>query len=209
MEELPVGSTTGQSADGVLIEGTHEKVRRTITSYRVPLVTLGALAVIMFMHDKRAFLYGMPVTLFGELIQVWAASQLHKDQHFTVSGPYSHVRNPMYTGRFFMSLGFFIMTGNLWLIAAFVILFAAYGQMRVAREERRLEVIFAPHYQHYCSEINRWVPRLKPYSRSEAKNANWSQVRYNNEHLIFAGVVAVLFIVFLRIEYFPNYYWGF
>ena len=181
-----------------------EKVRRTVTWYRVPLMAIAVVALAALMHDTRAFWYGAPVAVLGELIQMWAGSQLHKDQHLTISGPYSHVRNPMYIGRFILGLGFFIMTYNLFLIAGYVVLFAAYAHMRVAREESRLIVIFEPDYQHYCSEIRRWLPRLKPYSRSESKNASWAQVCANHENINMLGVLVVLGAIYLRIITWPK-----
>ena len=179
--------------------GLEEKVRRTVTWYRVPLMAIALVALAAFIHDARVFWYGAPVAVLGELIQMWAGSQLHKDQHLTISGPYSHVRNPMYIGRFVLGLGFFIMTNNLYIIAGYVILFAAYAHTRVLREESRLKVIFAPDYQHYCSEIGRWFPRPKPYSRSESKNASWAQVCANHENINMLGTLAVLAAMYLRI----------
>jgi len=179
--------------------GLEEKVRRKITWYRVPLMAIATVALAAFIHDARLFWYGAPVAVLGELIQMWAGSQLHKDQHLTISGPYSHVRNPMYIGRFVLGLGFFIMTGLPYLIAGYFVVFAAYAHMRVQREEGRLKVIFAPDYQHYCSEIRRWLPTPKPYSRSETKNASWAQVCANHENINMLGTLIVLAAVYLRI----------
>lgn len=180
--------------------GLEEKVRRTVTWYRVPLMAIATVALAAFMHDARAFWIGAPVAVLGEFIQMWAGSQLHKDQHLTISGPYSHVRNPMYIGRFVIGLGFFILTVNPYLIAGYVVLFAAYAHFRVLREESRLKVIFEPDYQHYCSEIRRWLPTFKPYSRSESKNASWAQVCANHENINMLGVLVVLAAIYFRIH---------
>ena len=180
-----------------------EKIRRKITWYRVPLMAIATVAVAGFIHNIQFFWYGVPVSILGELIQMWAGSQLHKDQHFTISGPYSYVRNPMYIGRFVLGLGIFIMTKNPYLIAGYIVLFAAYAHMRVNREESRLKVIFAPDYQHYCTEIRRWLPSLKPYSRSESKNASWAQVCVNHEQINMLGLLIVLAAMYLRIVRIP------
>ena len=167
-------------------------------------MTIAAIVLISFLSNKRAFWIGVPITFIGEFLQIWAASQLHKDKHFTISGPYSYVRNPMYIGRFILGLGFFIMTWNIWAIVAYIVIFAAYAHMRVGREESRLKVIFEPHYQHYCSEIHRWLPRIKPYSQSESKNASWAQVCANHEQLNLYGLVVVLVLVYLKIDKIPH-----
>jgi len=184
-----------------------EKLRRTITWYRVPLMTIATIGLLGFIYNLTFFWYGVPVAIFGELIQMWATSHLHKDEHLTISGPYSHLRNPMYTGRFFLGLGFFIMTGNIYLVAGYVVLFAIYAHMRVNREEDRLKVIFSPKYQEYCDEIRRWFPRIKPYSGSESRRASWSQVCANHEQIVAIGVLVVLALVYVRIERFGDWYW--
>jgi len=189
--------------------GLEEKVRRAVTWYRVPLMAVGTAALVAFVHDARAFWIGAPIAVIGELVQMWAGSQLHKDKHLTISGPYSHVRNPMYIGRFILGLGFFVMTANAYLIAGYAALFAVYAHMRVQREESRLKVIFEPDYRHYCSEIRRWLPRLTPYSGSEAKNASWAQVCANHEQINMLGVLVALAAIYLRIAAWPNWFWRF
>ena len=186
-----------------------DRIHRTMTWYRVPLMAAATVAIVAFIHDKSAFLWGAPVALFGELIQLWATAHLHKDTRFTISGPYSHVRNPMYFGRFFVGLGFFMMTWNPYLIGGYVILYAIYGHLRVRREERRLNEIFAPDYQHYCAEIRRWLPRIRPYSGSESRRAGWPQVCANHEQIVLLGVIVVLAAIYLRIDRFPDYFLAF
>ena len=183
-----------------------DRIHRTMTWYRVPLMAIATVLLVAFMHDKSAFVYGAPVAMFGELIQLWATSHLHKDTRFTISGPYSHVRNPMYFGRFFVGLGFFMITWNPYLIAGYVVLYAIYGHFRVRREERRLNEIFAPHYQHYCAQIRRWLPSVRPYSRSESRRASWPQVCANHEQVVLLGVIVVLTAVYLRIDRLPDFF---
>lgn len=190
-------------------EHFQDKLHRTFTYFRVPLMTVAVVAVVGFIHDKSAFWIGAPVAVLGELMQMWAASHLHKDERLTVSGPYSYVRNPMYIGRFILGLGFFLMTQNPYLVAAYVILFAIYANLRVGREERRLREIFSPNYQRYCSEIRRWLPSLKPYSLSENRRASWSQVCANHEHINLIGLLVVLAAVYLRIDRLSHLYWHF
>lgn len=194
-----------ESSTGSAVSRAEERVRRVLSWYRVPLVAAAVGGLIVLMNDKTAFWWGAPVALAGEMIQVWAASQLHKNTRFTVSGPYAHVRNPMYIGRFFLGLGLFIMTWNPYLTAAYVILFALYAQGRVRREEQRLEVIFQPDYQHYCSEVRRWLPRLRPYSKAEPRRASWKQVCVNHEQLNLLGLIVVLALIYLRIDRFPDW----
>ncbi|MCL5103044.1 MAG: hypothetical protein M1133_02865 [Armatimonadetes bacterium] len=188
-------------------ETLEDRVHRTITWWRVPLMAVAFVGILGFIHIEKAFWYGAPVALLGELIQMWATSHLHKDTRFTISGPYSHVRNPMYFGRFFVGLGIFIMTWSPCLIITYVVLYAIYGPLRVRREERRLSEIFAPDYQHYCGEVRRWLPRLKPYSKSENRRAAWSQVCANHEQIVALGVIVALIAIYFRIDRLEQWYW--
>ncbi len=191
--------------NGGSLENLEDKVHRTMTWWRVPLMTLAFIGILGYIYDINTYWYGLPVVILGELIQMWATSHLHKDKKFTISGPYSHVRNPMYFGRFFVGLGLFIMTWTVcpYILATYVVLYAIYGQLRVRREERRLQEIFAPHYQDYCSEIRRWIPRIKPYSKSESRRAKWSQVCANHEQIVALGIAVVMVLIYFKITQCP------
>ena len=196
---MSVDSTAGMSFE--------DRLHRTLTWYRVPLMAAATVALVGFINRESAFWVGAPVAFVGELIQIWAASHLHKDERLTVSGPYSHVRNPMYIGRFVLGLGFFLMTWNPYLIAGYVILFGIYAHLRVNREERRLRQIFAPDYQNYCAETRRWLPSIRPYSGSEPRRASWTLVCANHEQINLIGLLLVLLAVYFRIDRFPDIHW--
>ncbi|MCX6344620.1 MAG: hypothetical protein NT018_06050 [Armatimonadetes bacterium] len=187
---------------GGSLEGLEDKVHRAMTWWRVPLMTIAFIGILGYIYDINTYWYGLPVVILGEIIQMWATSHLHKDKKFTISGPYSHVRNPMYFGRFFVGLGIFIMTWTVcpYILVTYVILYAIYGPLRVRREERRLQEIFAPHYQDYCSEIRRWIPRIKPYSKSESRRAKWSQVCANHEQIVALGIAVVMVLIYYKID---------
>jgi 4-amino-4-deoxy-L-arabinose transferase-like glycosyltransferase len=180
------------------------RARRKLTWLRVPTATLMLLILVAFIRRPDAFWLGAAIATFGEGLQLWAASHLHKDRKFTVSGPYAHLRNPMYAGRFFVLLGFFVMPASPILVVLYVVAFAAYAQSRVGREEKRLEQIFAPHYDHYRSEVNRWLPRPRPYSRAENRRASWSQVCSNGEQVNALGLGALLAVIAMRVGLFGS-----
>ena len=195
------------SVDPSAAASFEDKLHRTLTWYRVPLMAAATVALVGFITRMSAFWVGAPVALMGELVQMWAASHLHKDQRLTVSGPYSHVRNPMYIGRFLLGLGFFLMTWNPYLVAGYGVCFAIYAHLRVGREERRLREIFAPDYQSYCAETPRWLPRITPYSRSEPRRASWVQVCANHEQINLIGLLLILAAVYFRIDRFADLHW--
>lgn len=185
-----------------------DKLHIWFTKARVPLMALPIILIIAYLHRMEFFLIGLPVCILGEAIQMWATSHLHKDQKLTISGPYSHIRNPMYFGRFFVGLGLFIMTANPYLVGLYILAYVVYVYSRVGREEKRLQGIFGEPYINYCSEINRFFPKLKPYSRSEDRKASWKQMCVNHEQLVAIGVAAGLAAIYLRLLTIPGHWPG-
>lgn len=190
-----------EASDKLSVE---DRVHRTLTWYRVPLLTIPFTLLVLYVSRLDAFWYGAAVAVFGQLIQTWSGSHIRKDQRLTVSGPYCYTRNPMYIGRFFLMLGFVMMTWNVYAIAVFVVLFAVYAHLRVLREEPRLRQLFADDYQHYCGEVRRWLPRVARYSKAEPRRASWDCVRENHEDLHFAALLVILLGMFLRIYFVPD-----
>ena len=183
-----------------------DKLHIWFTKARVPLMAIAILALVAGMKDIKFFWIGTAICVLGELIQMWATSHLHKDMRLTISGPYSHVRNPMYFGRFFVGLGLMTMTANPYIVGLYIIAYVVYVQARVGREEKRLIGIFSADYEHYLSEIHRFMPRLKPYSKSENRRASWKQMCKNHEQIVAAGVVIVLALIYCR-EVFVAWHW--
>ncbi len=155
---------------------------------------------------------GMGVTLVGEFIQLWAASQLKKNTVLATSGPYAHVRNPMYFGRFFVLLGFVTMVQQAWytetqfygiptIAAVFIVAFVLYVVSRVGREEARLRSIFGKDYDDYCTHVGRFLPSIRPYSKTARQRLQWSQIVANHEYLNLIAVLFVYGLVFARLTY--------
>lgn len=183
-----------------------DKLHIWFTKARVPLMTIAILALVGGMKDVKYFWIGAAICVLGELIQMWATSHLHKDMRLTISGPYSHVRNPMYFGRFFVGLGLMTMLANPFIVILYIIAYAVYVQARVGREEKRLIQIFGEDYESYCSEVHRFLPKLKPYSKSENRRASCKQMCKNHEQIVAIGVAIALVLIYCRII-FISWHW--
>ncbi len=182
-----------------------ERLRRQITRGRAALALLGVALLIAALRDSRAFVPGALVSLLGEVIQLWASSHVYrKDRRLTTSGPYARVRNPMYIGRCFVILGFFVMMGNLWLCLLYIVVFAAYAHVRVLREEKFLEATFGQPYREYCSQVRPWLPGLIPWSGAERRASSWAQVCINHENFNLYMLLALLLVIRLRMHFLPG-----
>lgn len=120
---------------------------------------------------------GLPTALAGELLRCWAvgySGETTRNDRVTASklvtsGPYGHVRNPLYLGNFITALGFAIaFTGKnkpierLALTAGTLGVMAALYATIVPHEEQYLRERFGDEFERYCEHVPRIVPQLEP-----------------------------------------------
>ena len=88
-------------------------------------------------------------------------------QRLVVVGFYRYVRNPMYVGFAVGWIGLWIVFGHANLYAILVTLAVALGihLFVMFYEEPTLRRKFGADYEEYCRNVNRWLPRLQPWSR--------------------------------------------
>jgi protein-S-isoprenylcysteine O-methyltransferase Ste14 len=124
----------------------------------------------LFADPAFAGLLGFLVALVGQAARVVTIGLAYiirggKDhkvyaEQLVTDGLYSHVRNPMYVGNFFLLLGLAIAT-NSWLFTLVGIpLSLAMHKAIVAAEENFLRNKFGAQFDAYCARVPRWVPRL-------------------------------------------------
>jgi protein-S-isoprenylcysteine O-methyltransferase Ste14 len=110
---------------------------------------------------------GVILCFIGATIRFWASGYLRKDSRPAVGGPYAWVRNPLYLGTYLMAVGTVWAIGNLPLLAAITVLFAAIYHYIILDEETKLRGIFGAPYLKYCTLVPRFFPRPWP-ATSEA-----------------------------------------
>jgi protein-S-isoprenylcysteine O-methyltransferase Ste14 len=88
-------------------------------------------------------------------------------QRLVVVGFYRYVRNPMYVGFAVGWIGLWIVFGHANLYAILATLAVALGihLFVMFYEEPTLRRKFGADYEEYCRNVNRWLPRLQPWSR--------------------------------------------
>ena len=122
---------------------------------------------------------GLPVAIAGEVVRCWAvgySGETTRDDRVTApklvtSGPYAHVRNPLYLGNFVTALGFTIaFTGRNSRLARWTLGATALGTMAalyatiVPHEEKYLRERFGDEFDRYCERVPRLVPQVEPAS---------------------------------------------
>lgn len=82
------------------------------------------------------------------------------------SGPYRHVRNPMYVSVAAILVGEVLVFRSLRLLAYTAAVVAVFHLFVVLYEEPTLRRLFGASYDAYCGRVPRWLPRLSGRSRA-------------------------------------------
>jgi protein-S-isoprenylcysteine O-methyltransferase Ste14 len=89
-------------------------------------------------------------------------------RHLVVAGLYRYVRNPMYVAVVTIIWGQGLLFGNVTLLEYGLLVFAAFHIFVLAYEEPTLRATFRGEYEHFCAQVPRWIPRLRPISSESA-----------------------------------------
>ena len=153
------------------------------------------------------FASGAVLALAGEALRIWACGHLRKNQAVIQSGPYAHVKNPLYLGTFLIMVGCLVAATNpdnssryLLLLAlpfSLGVFFVYYLPYKFAREGDRLRRRFGEEWESYAEAVPDFVPRLTPFSRSDVR-WNAQLVAENSE--VSAAVWLVLALAVLAIQ---------
>jgi protein-S-isoprenylcysteine O-methyltransferase Ste14 len=174
----------------------NKQARKTFLKLRLPLGIAG-LILIATQINPAWFFPGLLVSILGEAFQVWCLSTIKTQKKLTVTGPYMFMRNPMYIGRFFLVFGILVMTGRIWIMVAFAVLYYFYMVNRVKREEKVLAELFGGDYEDYCRNVNRYMPGFKRYDKNLLRSFNTESMRQNNVLINIAAVLACYVVLFL------------
>jgi protein-S-isoprenylcysteine O-methyltransferase Ste14 len=88
-------------------------------------------------------------------------------KRLVVVGFYRYVRNPMYVGFFVGWIGLWVVFGKANLLAIGVVCAGVLATMLFVQlyEEPTLRRKFGADYAEYCSNVRRWVPRLRAWEQ--------------------------------------------
>lgn len=177
-------------------------LRKRLLALRVPIALLLFVVLLMYI-DRHWFWPGLIVSVVGMLLQLWVFGCIRTQEKLAVNGPYMFVRNPMYIARFLLILGFVLMTGVLWLLPVFAVVYYFYMVNRVEREEPVLQEKFGGDYLQYCKHVPRFVPRLKPYPEGRFwyfRAGNFKR-QHGLENLL---VFLVLYVICYVVAFYPT-----
>jgi len=135
---------------------------------------------------------GIPISLLGLALRAWAAGHLEKNRDLAQSGPYAHLRNPLYVGTLTVAAGFVVASRRWELGVLFAAVFFLIYLPVVELEEQHLRGLF-PNFDDYARRVPKLVPRITPAGGQ--KKFRWSLYRYNREYEALGGFLAGLAVL--------------
>lgn len=86
-------------------------------------------------------------------------------RRLVVTGLYLYVRNPMYVAVVSAILGQALIFGSVRLLEYAVFVWLLVHIFVLAYEEPKLRASFGSEYERYCSQVPRWIPRIRRTNR--------------------------------------------
>ncbi|MCG8587710.1 MAG: isoprenylcysteine carboxylmethyltransferase family protein [Proteobacteria bacterium] len=174
----------------------------------LPYYAVGLLVVAWTRPTPLGFAIGAGLACAGLALRSWGAGHLVKNDHFTVTGPYAHVRHPLYLGTLLIGTGFGVIAGG-WLALPLIAALGAwffldYFPRKERIESARLEALYGAEYARYRAEVPALLASLRPWPGRTPEEptaaASWQAHRFadNNELGTLLAVVAGLGLFALR-----------
>lgn len=165
-------------------------------------VVLGHLFTVLLLlaarRDMPWQLLGFAVAGVGVAVRLWAAGCLYKDQVVCTTGPYAHLRNPLYLGSFLLFLGLTVASAQPLMGVAFVLFFPTIYWVTIRSEENYLLAHFPSEYKPFFDKVPRFLPRPLPaQGLAPSKPFSWEQVKGNKEYEGLGGFVVVALVMIL------------
>jgi hypothetical protein len=180
--------------------------QRIARRIRVPLGFLTA-ALYLFELWRRAprldaVAWSLALVLPGLWLRAYASGFVKKNRELTVTGPYAHVRNPLYLGSVLIAAGFAVALLS-WAVALVLALgFAAIYVPVIASEERFLRATFTG-FDDYCRQVPRLIPRLTAASQPNEPIPSGSfslslYIRHREYNASIGAILLYLSLLLLR-----------
>jgi protein-S-isoprenylcysteine O-methyltransferase Ste14 len=159
----------------------------------------------------RSYLCGLGLIALGEGLRIWGVGYLGGGSRglevsassLVTSGPFAHVRNPLYLGNLFLG---FVIAAWAW-IPYFLFLFAAAFAMQyipiVRLEESHLALSFGPAFLAYRREVPAFLPRLTPYAERSAHRFSLRSA-LRSERRTLQSIALLLLAILIRRWVFPS-----
>ena len=169
----------------------------------IPLIFL----LIFFSNPSPlSIVLGGLLVVLGEWLRIWTVGYaggstrtrtLGAARDLVTTGPYAHVRNPLYLGNFILSLGVCVVANVFWMIAVLVIGFLIQYTPIIRSEETYLIDVCGDRYRAYCAAVPRFLPHPRPFA--EPSDHDFSLHRaLKSEKRTLTAIICVLILIASR-----------
>jgi protein-S-isoprenylcysteine O-methyltransferase Ste14 len=187
------------------------KLGKFLYTYR-SLTPIPLIIVLLILAKPLllSLIIGCFVSILGELLRLTSVaytglttrSKNVQSGGLVTNGPYGILRNPIYAGNFFLSLGVVVAAHALfpWFIPIYVVVFALQYVFIIRYEEKFLEKSFKDEYRDYRAHVPSFFPTFNPYRNGSAlkpdfKIACRSEKNTINISLIIYGILIAIFLI--------------
>ena len=148
--------------------------------FRLRSLTAIPFILILIYFSRPTFtsaLVGTIPLILGEFLRLWAVGYaggatrsrtLGAASDLVTTGPYAHVRNPLYLGNLLLSLGVCVIANVYWMIIVLLVGYFIQYLPIIASEEAYLREFCGVAYQTYYTAVPRFIPRLRRYANPSA-----------------------------------------
>lgn len=163
---------------------------KTLARLRVPLgFVFFGVAYWLASPSLNTLALGAAVAAIGQGLRIWAAGHIEKGREVTRSGPYRHMRHPLYVGSAIMAIGFGIASASVWTALLVITYFAMTYVAAVRTEEATLDARFNGQYSAYregrAPEVQRHFSTRRAFTM-------------NREYRSIAGLATALVLLWLQ-----------
>lgn len=172
-----------------------------------------ALIIIYFSMPMLPYLwYGLACLAIGESIRFWAVSYAGGITRTTnvgapalcSSGPFAHVRNPLYIGNLFIFSGIVLVAGapNIWamLVLTWIFFIVQYALI-VDLEEKTLTGLFGDNYKIYKQNVPRLIPRFFSWKNDDKRKPMKFLKTLKTEKRTLQNIVLIIILILIRQQF--------
>ncbi len=163
--------------------------------YQVRFIEHSILAELLETASIFVGIIGLSIRVFTVGYTPFKTSGRNTDkgqvaEGLNTTGIYSIIRNPLYLGNYFMWVAIAMLTGNVWFMLLFSLVFWIYYERIVYAEESFLRKKFGKLYLDWTEKTPVFLPRNFNYKKP-INTFSWKKVAKNEKNGLFA-----LFLLF-------------
>jgi protein-S-isoprenylcysteine O-methyltransferase Ste14 len=134
----------------------------------LPVYLVAAVLFAVAEPTPLGFALGTALVAAGLALRAWSAGHLEKTRRLVMSGPYAHLRHPLYAGALLLGVGFGVMAGRVGLLIALAVglpfFYSYYLPYKERVEGARLQRRYGEAYAFYRAGVPALLPALEAWT---------------------------------------------